>query len=297
MRDGFEAAARAGTNFAFTGANDGYWQIRYEQERRTIVEYRLAGIDPETDPAHKTTWFRKLDPPRPECQLLGVSWLSGIEGDHDFTVPAAAASDPWLAGTGLAAGSVVKGVVGAEWNTVDPACSEAPNVLFHFDGGSAPGGAVSADAVKRTDPSSGARIFSAGSLRFSWGLDSNQGPLAENGNREDPRLEQFMRNALDDLTRPAAPLTVSARPARRHRVAVRASWRGGDPRVTGVVVYRHAGTADFAPGQPGVRRVCTAPANVCFDRRPLLGVSRYGVAVTDRWGRSAMLLAAPLALG
>ncbi|MDX6516348.1 MAG: hypothetical protein QOH73_2014, partial [Gaiellaceae bacterium] len=63
MRDGFEAAARAGTNFAFTGANDGYWQIRYEQERRTIVEYRLAGIDPETDPAHKTTWFRKLDPP------------------------------------------------------------------------------------------------------------------------------------------------------------------------------------------------------------------------------------------
>src|SRR5262249_30910163 len=54
MRDGFDAARAAGTNLAFTGANDGYWQMRYADDRRTIVEYRLRNLDPEPDPALKT---------------------------------------------------------------------------------------------------------------------------------------------------------------------------------------------------------------------------------------------------
>src|SRR5205823_5779801 len=71
MRDGFEWARDQGTNLAFMGANTGYWQIRYADDRRTIVEYRNATADPEPDVLTKTVRFRDLVPPRPECELLG----------------------------------------------------------------------------------------------------------------------------------------------------------------------------------------------------------------------------------
>src|SRR5581483_3894666 len=71
MRDAFDKARALGTNLAFLGANTGYWQMRYASNRRTIVEYRLAKLDPERNPALKTVQFRKLVPPRPECELEG----------------------------------------------------------------------------------------------------------------------------------------------------------------------------------------------------------------------------------
>ena len=81
MRNAFEAARDAGVNLGFLGANTGYWQIRYEDARRTLVEYRHPELDPEPDPALKTTTFRELTPPRPECTLLGVGY--GQLGDSE----------------------------------------------------------------------------------------------------------------------------------------------------------------------------------------------------------------------
>jgi hypothetical protein len=46
----------------------------------------------------------------------------------------------------------------------------------------------------RRDPS-GAQVFAAGSLQFSWGLDDWGRP-----GYADERLQRFMRNALQDLT-------------------------------------------------------------------------------------------------
>jgi hypothetical protein len=51
---------------------------------------------------------------------------------------------------------------------------------------------LNADAVRYTAPS-GAVVFSAGSIRFATTLD----PLY----RADPRMQRFMRNALDALLR------------------------------------------------------------------------------------------------
>ena len=79
IRDAFERARDSGTNLAFLGANIGFWQMRYEDDRHTIVEYRNAGPDPNPDPA-KTVTFRELDPPRPECELLGVRSSVGRDG-------------------------------------------------------------------------------------------------------------------------------------------------------------------------------------------------------------------------
>ena len=187
MRDGFERARDQGTNLAFMGANTGYWQVRYADDRRTIVEYRNATADPEPDVLTKTVRFRDLVPPRPECELLGVQF--GEIGFADYAPAPGALRDPWFAGTGFTASSVLPGLVGGEYDSITDSCNTpALTDLFHYAGHNH----ANADAVRYTAPS-GARVFSTGSLLFSWGLDPTTG-------RGDPRLQRFMRNAFTDLT-------------------------------------------------------------------------------------------------
>src|SRR5919199_2367469 len=73
MRDGFESARDHGTNLVFTGANNAYWQVRYEDGRRTIVGYKSLA-DPIAGPALETIRFRDLAQPRAECALVGVQF-------------------------------------------------------------------------------------------------------------------------------------------------------------------------------------------------------------------------------
>ena len=190
MRDAFEAARNSGVNLLFAGADVAAWQIRLEDRARTIVEYRSTALDPWPRLAERSGRFRELRPPRPECLLLGNQYQGGLGAMSDFRVVAAALSDPWFAGSGFTGGSVVRGIVGYEWGGIVPGCLTAPlKVLFHGGDSSHP-----ADAVRYTAPS-GARVFSTGTLSWSWGLDSFGGHSA------DPRLQQFMRNAMDDLSR------------------------------------------------------------------------------------------------
>jgi hypothetical protein len=200
-RDAFEGARNRGTNLAFIGAAIGDWQIRYGNSRRTIVKYRDAASDPVADPARKTVRFANLVPPRPQCQLLGVGYRGGLRGDKDpprsYSVNPAALGDPWFRGTGFTETSALPDSVGYVWDSVQPGCAvPTPTVLFHYEGLGRNGNPTSADAVRYTAPS-GARVFSSGSLYFIFGLDNYY------GHREvqpDPRLRQFMRNALADLT-------------------------------------------------------------------------------------------------
>ena len=190
IRDAFEMARDRGINLAFMGANIGFWQMRYEDDGRTIVEYRRAELDPEQNPWLKTVPFRWLYPPRPECELRGVDWWGGYGPSRDYAPVAASLNDPWFAGTGFTADSKLPGLVGNEWDFVEPGCNvPTPTVLFHYEGTP-----TNADAV-RYRAASGALVFSAGSIGFSHGLDSF------GGHRADPRLERFMLNALRDLAR------------------------------------------------------------------------------------------------
>jgi len=200
MRDAFEAVRNGGTNLMFLGADIADWQIRYEDARRTIVEYRDATADPEPNPALKTVRFRDLVPPRPQCELLGISY-EGLRSPTDppraYAVNPAALKDPWFKGTGFTSTSTLPDSVGYEWDAVKPGCSVPPlTILFHYAGPGPNGKPTSADAVRYV-ASSGARIFSSGSLQFIWGLDSYD------VNRDappNPHLRRFMRNALADLT-------------------------------------------------------------------------------------------------
>jgi hypothetical protein len=274
VRDAFDTARDEGTNLMFTGANTGYWQMRYANGRRAIVEYRKAAADPQPDPALKTVTFRSLS--RPECALEGVQFQrlggEGIGGPFDYAV--AAPADPWFRGTGLTASSVLPGAVGYEWDSVVPGCATPPlTVLFHY------AGSVPADAVRFTAPS-GARVFSAGSLDFAKGLNDIRGAGS-------PGLEHFMRNALADLTRPAAPFWVRAQRTKRG-VVVRVG-RGADPRILLVRVVREGAR------RYGSRLVCSGLSPTCLDRNAPRGRAlRYAVVLRDRWASSPPTLSAPL---
>jgi hypothetical protein len=142
------------------------------------------------------------------------------------------------------------------------------------------GSQSNADAVRYTAPS-GARVFSAGSLQFSWGLD----PLQE---RYDKRLDRFMRNGLDDLTRPPAPTDVSI--MQRGGGVVVGVPPTQSPQVHGLVVYRHRGLLGFGPDDRDVVRIDVPRCSVFFDH-PGRGVFRYAAAYAGGWRASAPVFA------
>ena len=277
IRDAFDSARDASTNFAFMGANIGYWQVRYEDGERTVVGYK-SFADPVADPQLETVLFRDLTPPRPECSLLGVQWEEGKkssgDGPRDFAVNAAALGDPWIAGTGMTGSTTLPELVGPEWDVVSPShpasCQKPGRVsFFHYEGSPSNG-----DAVRFVAPS-GARVFSAGSLQFSWGLDDWHPPSRATPYPALPALQQFMRNALADLTRPAAPLSLRVTAAKG--VAVLRVTRAPDPRIVATTVTGPGGTVCTS----GLQEFTCTQRGVLGHRR-----YRYAAATQDAWGES-----------
>jgi hypothetical protein len=195
MRRGWDTARADGHNLVFMGGDIGSWQARYEDNWRTLVEYRTAKRDPEPDPELKTMYFRNLpDPPMPECELEGVQYYDNLHhpAATDYTVTAAAASNPWIQAAGLQPGDRLPKAVAYEWDAVVPGCQTPPLTdLFHY---AAPSGDSPADAVTFTDPS-GAQVFDAGSNQVTLLLDAYGRP----GQSPDPQFRAFMAAMLDSF--------------------------------------------------------------------------------------------------
>ena len=196
-------------------------------------------------------------------------------GPHDYTV-AAPAADPWFLNTGFAPGAVITDVVGDEWDALNPwpdACIHPGlTVLFHFAYNSPTG---DGDAVRFTAPS-GARVFASGAQRFSWGLDTFGTAPYGHAVPASPGLQQFMRNMLDDLTRPAAPVRVYRR-ADPAGLRIRTGWPA-DPRIVGRVVFR------LHDADPPLQ-ICSGRSKCIVARATTPGTYRYEVMYVDAWGR------------
>lgn len=203
MRQAFETARDSGVNLAFMGSNDVYWRGRYEDGGRTFVVYKLPSApDPIGDPTQKTGLFRVVD--RYDCQLIGIQHQGGELNwqPGDYTVVASSLNSPWFAGTGFAPGSVVRGVVGIETDTIPSwdngaSCGHTLTVFFHHEAGGDQLG--NANATAYTAPS-GATVFAAGSKRFVWGLADPPPITGRDHGLVDPRLQRFVHNMLDDLS-------------------------------------------------------------------------------------------------
>ncbi|HET8893567.1 MAG TPA: N,N-dimethylformamidase beta subunit family domain-containing protein [Gaiellaceae bacterium] len=284
MRDAFDNAVAQGTNLAFLGANEGYWHIEYQDNGQTIFGYKSL-YDPNPVLEEKTALWRQIG--RPDCNLTGVSTISvtTVPRSLDYTVTPDGVHDTWFMNTGLAAGDTIPSVVGREHDVLNPnppSCQHPGlTVLFHYDGG---GVDQDADAVKFTTPS-GARVFAAGAMSFAWGLDDYRAdgtlvrtPPGGSAGQSDPRLQQFMRNALDDLTRPAPPAALSATTAGdAMTVSIAPST---DPRVQGFVaaLQRPNGTWRLI-----CRAVVSTSCSGTAPRRP--GVYAVAAGTVDLWHR------------
>ncbi len=184
--DRLSAAVASGTSIAFLTGNTMYWQVRYEDGDRVIVCYKDR---PEEDPLFLTnprlvsTRFRNPPVNRPENELIGImSDGSHINAPVDWIVTGA---DHWVyAGTGLAEGARLSGVVGGEWDglvengrTPDGirvlASREVPNDIV-------PGSRHEATIYERGS----AFVFAAGTMYFARGLDT------------EPAVEKILTNLL-----------------------------------------------------------------------------------------------------
>ena len=189
IRDAFDDALQRGVSLAFMGAKTCHWQVRYEDAERTIVAYRHSEADPEPDATLKTVRFRDLEPSRAERQLIGQQYEGGITeppDSLDYRFTTGFAIDQWASGVELDPDRPLARLVGYQWDTFDerhvpPSCVR---VMRCADSD------VPADCIRWTAPS-GAGVFSAGSLQFSWGLDDWASP-----GTADARLQEVMHRGF-----------------------------------------------------------------------------------------------------
>jgi hypothetical protein len=297
MRDAWEAARAGGVNLAFMGANTGFWQVRYEDARRTLVGYKYFP-DPYPDPSDWTTQFRNLNPPRPECELFGVQFEGDVllHQNWDLVADPAVAHDPWFAGTGLTPGSILAGLGGSETDSIVPGCHVPPvTPLLSYSGPPFPNGTPAAQDTVRYTACSGAEVFSAGSLQFSWGLDSWRdasylGPGLPALPPANGGLEQAMTNALADLTRSHVPVPGPPRVCVPNvRISAPVAWAAVGQGIT----FQTASTDPYGQisGQRWLislgRRSATATSPQVAHTFWRAGVAHVRLLVTDSSGANA----------
>ncbi len=202
QRANVTAARNAGVNLAFFSGNEVYWKTRYESSidssnttYRTLVTYKETSANAKIDPS--PTWTGTWRDPRfsppsdggqPENGLTGTIWQ--VESANDtVAVPAAQGKDRFWRNTSmatLAAGTVGKlapSSLGYEWDS-DLDNGARPAGLFDLstttltegqkllDYGSNVGTGTATHSLTTYRAPSGALVFGAGTVQWSWGLDA-----------------------------------------------------------------------------------------------------------------------------
>jgi len=178
MYDAAVLARRSGTNLAFLGANQIYWQGRIERDpsgrEKALTVYRNSQLDhlAKASPDTTTVQWRHRPLRRDPAALVGEGMSAvGVRGPYVVN-----ATPSWLfAGTHLKKGDVLDLAVGNEADAQEPPGGHSPanlQVILH-------GVAV---AAGRTTPSlitaayytaaSGAGVFAAGTTYWVCDLDS-----------------------------------------------------------------------------------------------------------------------------
>ena len=120
MRSALVRARDAGTNLAFLGANAIYRHIRFAGGDRVVICYKAATLDPlyGKDNAQTTQQWRDPPDPRPESVLTGVFYeCNPVSAPYVVYDP----SSSIFAGTGAYRGERFPGMVGPEYDRLDPA--------------------------------------------------------------------------------------------------------------------------------------------------------------------------------
>jgi hypothetical protein len=220
MRQAVTAARDAGVGLGFFSADAAYWQIRFEPSPvtgavdRTIVAYKERANQDDPDAANPATYplitarFRDVHgnlPGQPEDSLVGVMYNGESPVSGDIVVEN---TGTWVfAGTGLSDGDHLPGILGYE---VDGLFSDATTPAGIIQIAHSPyilDGQTFAGDSAVYQAGSGAWVFAAGSIQWSWGLNdiSPWGPasfLVDAGTQQITRnvLNQFISGTLGTPT-------------------------------------------------------------------------------------------------
>ena len=220
MRSAMTSARDAAVGLLFSGSNEVYWKIRFENgpnggTNRVEVCYKSTqsgSADPSGTPTG--TWRDPNGANAPENALTGQMYI----GDNDNTyfplqVSAAEGADRVFRYTPLASqpagGSTKVGtnLVGWEWdarvaNGQEPvgvktlATSPVTGELLQGNGATySPSGSAAANVTKYIAPS-GALVFNTGTNHWNRGLAPNAAGVGE----PDVRIQQVTTNVLDSAT-------------------------------------------------------------------------------------------------
>lgn len=205
QRANVEAARDAGVHLAFFSGNEVFWKTRWENSidgsstpYRTLVSYKETHANAAIDPADPPTWTGtwrdpRFSPPadggRPENALTGTMFKVN-SGTVPLQVPAADGKLRFWRGTSVASlapgttATLGSGTVGYEWDQdadngfrpdglIRLSTTTATGVQVLLDYGSTYGTGNATHHLTLYRAPSGALVFGAGTIQWSWGLDSN----------------------------------------------------------------------------------------------------------------------------
>jgi hypothetical protein len=181
MRTALLNVRGAGTNIAFLGANAMFRHIRFAPSAlgadRIEICYKVATEDPlyGKDNSQTTQDWREPPDPRPESVITGVFYEC-----NPVSVPYVV-YDPgnWIfAGTGVRQGTSFPGMVGPEYDRVNPAAPvPRPMEVLSHSPLACDGTASYSDSAYYTT-TSGAGVFSSGTMRWVCAM---RGPVCGHG--------------------------------------------------------------------------------------------------------------------
>jgi hypothetical protein len=205
MYDAAQNARDHGVGLGFFGANAVYQQIRFEssphgRSHRVEVCYRDAALDPVKDTSVTTRW-RDAPLKRPEQQLIGVM-SSGMQpsGAPPAMFIATNTSNWVYAGTGARDNQPLASIVGYETDRFHSDYPAPPTMARTYTMLST-SPYININGVQDYQQSSiyqapsGAWVFAAGTIEWSWGLfDDDVRRFA------DPRIKAMTANVLNAIS-------------------------------------------------------------------------------------------------
>ena len=207
----------AGRSAAFLSANNLYYQVRYEPSSRGVANRLIVCYKSLSDPANtsnpsRTTYLFRLPPVNlPEEQIEGARYENYLNGSPygDWIVRNA---QHWIyAGTGMANGSRISGVIGYEWDRAN-AGVPADGTQLSASPVLASGIVYQQESIIR-EKASGAIVFDASTTNFAWRLMGNDGVGA------DPTFRQMTANLFNRIIGSAPPPTTTVAPTTTTTVA------------------------------------------------------------------------------
>jgi hypothetical protein len=238
-RANVQAARDAGVNLAFFTGNGMFWKTRWENSidgtntpNRTLVCYKetlaFAKTDPSDPPTSTGTWRDPtFGPPsdgyKPENAVTGSLFMvNGLgtdnEGDQTMKVPSADGKMRFWRNTAVASlasnatYTLPTGSLGYEWDE-DVDNGFRPAGAFHLststytlttdlllDYGATYGAGSATHHMMLYRAPSGALVFNAGTINWSWGLNSNHDNLfGYQTPNPDPNMQQATVNLFADM--------------------------------------------------------------------------------------------------